>query len=160
MRAMASEDTDAFLEIFSDPKVMQSFDGELFDRRQMEQWVQRNLAHQEKYGYGLFSVILKEKNTLIGDCGLEHMVIDGHPEVELGYDIHSGYWNRGFATQAAGAVRDFAFQELQIPRLISLIRPANIASLRVSEKIGMAKEKEILRGEVTYWIYALSRDDR
>jgi RimJ/RimL family protein N-acetyltransferase len=51
-------------------------------------------------------------------------------------------------------VRDFAFGQLRLRRLISLIQPTNSASRRVAERIGMSKEKEILRGGETYWIYA------
>jgi len=104
----------------------------------MEQWVQRNLAHQEANGYGLFSFILKSNGLLIGDCGLERMEIQGTQTVELGFDFRSDHWNRGYATEAATAVRDFAFDQLRLPRLISLIRVGNIASKRVAEKVGMS----------------------
>jgi RimJ/RimL family protein N-acetyltransferase len=159
LRTMTLDDTDALLHIFSDPRVMQSFGGIIFDRDRMEQWVRDNLEHQAGHGYGLFSVILAAENLLIGDCGLEHMEIDGRAEVEIGYDMRSAYWGRGFATEAAGAVRDFAFGVLKLPRVISLIRPENVASRRVAEKIGMVREKEIDRGGHPYWIYAQSRTD-
>ena len=159
LREMTVDDVDPLLVIFSDPEVMKSFGGILFDRKQMEQWVGRNLDHQKQYGYGLFSVILKTDDVLVGDCGLEHMEVDGRAEVEIGYDFRSDYWGQGLATEAAAAVRDFALVELGLERVISLIRPENVASLRVAEKIGMAKEKEIKRGEATYWVYALSRSE-
>src|SRR5438093_13269932 len=110
LRPMRAEDVDALLTIFSDPKVMASFDGVLFDREQMERWVQRNLAHQVQYGYGLFSVSHQAKQQLIGDCGLENMEEDGLRETELGYDFRSDYWNQGLATDAAQAIGDSAFQ--------------------------------------------------
>lgn len=158
LRKMRTEDVDDLLMIFSDPAVMASFGGRLFDRVMMERWVRRNLTHQEKYGYGLFSVILKAGELLVGDCGLEHMEVDGCPEVEIGYDFRSDYWGRGLATEAAAAVRDYAFAKIGLARVVSLIRPDNIASLRVAEKIGMVKTKEILRGDALYWVYARSRE--
>jgi ribosomal-protein-alanine N-acetyltransferase len=158
LRTMRAEDVDDLLVIFSDPKVMASFGGQLFDRTMMEGWVRRNLAHQEEYGYGLFSVILKPRELLVGDCGLEHMEVDGCPEVEIGYDFRSDHWGRGLATEAAAAVRDYAFTEIGLERVVSLIRPDNVASLRVAEKIGMVKTKEIRRGDVVYWVYAKSRE--
>ena len=160
LREMTMDDVDPLLVIFSNPEVMKSFGGLLFDRKQMEQWVRRNLDHQRQYGYGLFSVMLKFNDVLVGDCGLEHMEVDGQAEVGIGYDFRSDYWGRGLATEAAAAVRDFALVELALPRVVSLIRPDNVASLRVAEKIGMAKEKEIKRGEATYWVFSLSRSDR
>jgi RimJ/RimL family protein N-acetyltransferase len=56
MRLMELSDLDDLLKIFGDAKVMASFDTEPFNNKQMEYWVQRNLAHQDTYGYGLFSV--------------------------------------------------------------------------------------------------------
>ena len=159
LRPMAEKDVDAYLCIFTDPEVMKSFDNIIFTREQMIQWVERNLKHQEKYGYGLFSVLLKENQMLIGDCGLECQELDGRAEIEIGYDFRSDYWNHGYATEAAAAVRDYTFQELNIERVISLIRPENIASVRVAEKIGMKREKEIQRGGHPYWIYAQTQKE-
>jgi len=155
LREMTIGDTDDLLIIFSDPEIMKSFDDFIFDHRLMEQWVKRNLDHIEKHGDGLFSIIHKADNVLIGDCGLEHMEIDGRQEVEIGYDIRSDYWNRGCATQAATAVRDFAFEQLRLSRVISLIRPENVASQRVAEKTGMTGGRVINRGGHNYCIYGL-----
>ena len=157
LRPMVAEDVDDLLAVFADPKVMASFGGTLFDRQQMEGWVQRNLQHQAEYGYGLFSVILKAEARLIGDCGLEHMELDGVPAAELGYDLRSDYWGRGLATEAAAAVRDYAFGVLGLPRLVSLIRQGNLASRRVAEKIGMRPEADITRHGQAYWVFALDK---
>jgi ribosomal-protein-alanine N-acetyltransferase len=157
LRIMRPEDVDGLLKIFSDPKVMKSFGVHPFNRSRMEKWVWRNIVHQQKHGYGLFSVIHREDHVLVGDCGLEHKEIQGRQEVELGYDFRSDYWGRGLATEAARAVRDFALFTLHLPRIISLIRPDNIASRKVSEKIGMKSEQDIMRGDKKYLIYSLSR---
>lgn len=155
LRPMRATDIDALLVIFTDPKVMAAFDSAPFDRQQMAQWLARNLAHQAEHGYGLFSVIDKTSGLLIGDCGLEVMQVDGAQVAELGYDLRSDYWNRGFATEAATAVRDYAFNILSLPRLISLIRIGNRASQRVAEKIGMERISELTRYGNRYWKYGL-----
>jgi len=155
LRSMALSDLDDLLKIFEDPKVMASFDADPFDRRQMAGWLQRNLAHQDAHGYGLFSVILKSNKTLIGNCGLERMSMEGESVTELGYDFRSDYWNRGFATEAASAVRDYAFRDLSLPSLISLIRVGNEASRRVSEKTGMQLLNEISLNGIRYWKYGI-----
>lgn len=155
LRTMQLSDLDDLLKIFGDPKVMDSFSSQPFNRQQMEQWLQRNLTHQETHGYGLFSVILKSNNLLIGDCGLEHMEIEGEPVTELGYDFRSDYWNQGFATEAASSLRDFALDSLSLPSLISLIRVGNEASRRVSEKIGMQLTDEISKNGIGYWVYSI-----
>lgn len=155
LRLMRLSDIDDLLKIFGDPKVMASFDTTPFNRNQMEEWVQRNIAHQDTYGYGLFSVILKSEEILIGNCGLEHMDVDGELATELGYDFRSDYWNQGFATEAGLAVRDYAFNTLGLPTLISLIRVGNDVSSRVSEKIGMQLIDEFNKNGIRYWKYAI-----
>lgn len=157
LRLMKPSDFDDLMKIFSDPKVMASFNSPPFRQEQMQSWMDRNLDHQVEHGYGLFSVILKSEDTLIGDCGLEHMQIDGQPAAELGYDFQSAYWNQGYATEAASAVRDYAFQTLDLPALISLIRVGNEASRRVSEKIGMQLVEELTLNDIQYWKYGISR---
>lgn len=153
LRPMTESDLDALLLIFTDPKVMAAFNHPPFTREQMRHWLQRNLDHQEEYGYGLFSVLLKESGELIGDCGLEQM--DDQGAAELGYDFRSDFWNQGYATEAGCAVRDYAFGVLKLPRLISLIRVGNLSSKRVAEKVGMSLSEEFTRYGIQYWKYAL-----
>ncbi len=156
LRPMQATDLDDLLLIFTDRKVMAAFDSAPFDRQQMAQWLQRNLDHQAEYGYGLFSVILKANGLLVGDCGLEVMEVDGAQVAELGYDFRSDYWNQGLATEAATAVRDYAFQVLSLSQLISLIRVGNGASRRVAEKVGMQRVSEFTRYGHLYWKYVLA----
>jgi len=156
LRPMLEADMDALHLIFTDPNVMAAFDGELLNREQMERWLQRNLHHQDEFGYGLFSVWLKGTGELIGDCGLEQMEVDGVQMAELGYDFRSDYWNQGYATEAALAVRDYAFDVLGLPQLISLIRVGNLASKRVAEKIGMELVDEFTRYNIRYWKYKMA----
>ncbi len=155
LRPMLEADLDALHLIFTDPRVMAAFDHPLFTREQMQGWLQRNLDHQNRHGYGLFSVILKETGELIGDCGLEQMEDQG--AAELGYDFRSDYWNQGYATEAAVAVRDHAFDVLGLPKLISLIRVGNLASKRVAEKVGMTLAEEFTRHDVRYWKYMIKQ---
>jgi RimJ/RimL family protein N-acetyltransferase len=156
LRPMQADDFDALLEIFTDPQVMASFGGELFTPAQMQGWLDRNLAHQAEHGYGLFSVIRKADGLLIGNCGLEQMMVDGQAAAELGYDLRSDAWGQGYATEAACAVRDYAFSVLRLPQLISLIRVGNLASQRVAEKVGMRLLAEPERYGMRYWQYGLA----
>ncbi len=158
LRLMLATDLDAIHLIFTDPNVMASFGGELFNREQTVRWLQRNLDHQNEFGYGLFSILLRETGVLIGDCGLEQMEVEGVRIAELGYDLRSEFWNQGYATEAAVAVRDYAFQVLQLPQLISLIRVGNRASQRVAEKVGMTLAEELTRYENRYWKYSLKNE--
>ncbi len=154
---MEKSDIEDFVRIFADPKVMASFDLASFDRRQLELWIQRNLTHQKNFGYGLFSVILKTNSSLIGNCGLQRMGIGGVEVIELGYEFRSDYWNKGYATEAAAAVRDFAFLQLHLPRLTSLVRVGNLRAMRVSEKIGMSRTADVTHNNRQYWQYSIDR---
>ncbi|MCB0256465.1 MAG: GNAT family N-acetyltransferase [Anaerolineae bacterium] len=159
LRPMEESDLDALLGIFTDPQVMAAFDSQPFSREQMQGWLQRNLDHLAQYGYGLFSVIFKASGQLIGDCGLEVMEVNGASVAELGYDFRSDHWNQGLATEAATAVRDYAFQVLGLDELISLIRVGNGASRRVAEKVGLRCLAEFTRYDTRYWKYGLARDE-
>ena len=154
LREMAAADATALLAVFSDSRVMASFPGTPpFNADRMNAWVARNLMHQTEHGYGLFSVVHRADGLVIGDCGLERMEIG----VELGYDLRSDYWCQGLATEAATAVRDFAFDELGLDRIVSLIRVGNQASRRVAEKVGLSLVEQIDRNGARYWLFAIEQ---
>ncbi|HSJ87148.1 MAG TPA: GNAT family N-acetyltransferase, partial [Anaerolineales bacterium] len=91
-----------------------------------------------------YAVIERSSSGLIGYCGLFHFPdVNGQEEIELGYRLKRAAWGQGYATQAARAVRDFAFHALNIKRLIALIDPENVSSIRVAEKIGMHYESDV-----------------
>jgi ribosomal-protein-alanine N-acetyltransferase len=155
LRAMVTDDLDDLLGIFGDPEVMAAFRQAPLDREQVRRWLERNLDHQREHGYGLFAVCLKADDRLIGDCGLELMDVSGEQVAELGYDFRRDCWNQGYATEAACAVRDFAFGTLCLPRLVSLIQPGNPASERVAQKVGLKSTGRIERGSRTYFRYEI-----
>ena len=95
---------------------------------------------------------------LVGYCGFLHQDVDGEKEIEIGYRLHPDYWNRGIATEAARKVRDHAFSDLELPRVISLIHCDNTPSRRVAEKIGMTFEKEILFRGFPTQVFAVIRE--
>lgn len=104
-----------------------------------------------------FAVVLRADERLIGYCGFFAQVVDDIEEIEIGYRLHPDHWGQGLATEAARAVRDHGFDELKLPRLISLIHPDNLASKRVAEKNGMTPEKEtVFRGFPTI-VYSINR---
>src|SRR3954470_8765901 len=104
-----------------------------------------------------FAVILRADKQLIGYCGFFAQTVDGIEELEIGYRIDPAFWNRGLATEAAQAVRDYAFNDLCLSRVISLIHPENIASWRVAEKNGMTVEKETVFREFPTLVFSLAR---
>ncbi len=101
-------------------------------------------------------VIEKASGRVVGDCGLTRKDVDGQAEIELVYVFAADAWGKGYATEAASVLRDYAFGQLGLLRLIALIDPENGASARVAEKVGMHFEKEIVRpGGALRRVYAM-----
>lgn len=122
--------------------------------------VEEGIARQaSRYssGTGLLGLVLRETGMLIGDCGPVWQEVDGLPELEIGYHVHRSYQRRGLATEAARAVRDYAFAELGVDHVISLIRPDNLASRRVAEKNGLTLDRVVFWRGYDHCVYRLSR---
>ena len=129
----------------------------VYDREQTQAFLDKLLGWQNAGKPSLFAMILKTDRTFLGYCGFYHQHIDDQDEIEIGYRLHPEYWNQGLATEAGLAVRDHAFRDLKLPRVISLISFENHPSRRVAEKNGMKLEKQtIYRGFPTN-VFALSR---
>ncbi len=156
LRNMREDDAEDLLGIFSDPIAMQYFEV-IFDRARMDKWVRCNLDHQDKYGFSLLSVILKESGEVIGDCGLETDRIDGKLIVGLGFDFRRAYWGNGYATEGAIAVLKYGFTQFEFESIYGWINPENAPSQRVAEKIGMAMERFVIRGGKKYALYRINR---
>ena len=91
------------------------------------------------------------------DCGIIRQHVEGERLYEIGYHLRRDQWGRGLATEAAIACREWGFANLNVDRLISLIRPENVPSRRVAERNGMTVWKEIdWRGQGHY-VYAVNR---
>ncbi len=131
--------------IFSDADVMRFGDG-VQSLEWTRAWIQRcQQDYYETRGYGPFVVVERSERLLIGYCGLFYFSdVNGQSEVELGYRLARHAWGRGYATEAAIAVRDYAFTTLGMKRLVAIIDPANLASIGVAEKLGMRFESEVL----------------
>ncbi|MDQ3116343.1 MAG: GNAT family N-acetyltransferase [Verrucomicrobiota bacterium] len=105
-----------------------------------------------------YAVIARDENRLIGYCGFFRQVVDEVNEVEIGHRLHPDYWNRGLATEAAQAVRAYAFNVLKLDRVISLIHPDNHASRRVTEKNGMTLETTTLFRGFPAQVFSCTKD--
>jgi RimJ/RimL family protein N-acetyltransferase len=126
------------------------------------------LGQWERHGVGLFSVVRKDDDRLVGRVGYllwdtERWVhamreeLEGDLELEIGWTLIRAFWNQGYATEAAIACRDHAFDELGRERVISLIAPENVASIRVAEKIGESYERDVELGLGPVRLYSLGK---
>jgi hypothetical protein len=158
LRQFHLDDAEAMNAIFGDADVMRFGDGP-----QSPQWVRSWIAssvneYYSRWGFGSWAVVDKVTSAVIGYCGLSRFPDRCAPgEAEIGFRLARASWGHGFATEAALAVRDHAFDVLNLPRLIALIDPANIASIRVAEKLGFRFEREAMLPGYDHpdWLYAL-----
>jgi ribosomal-protein-alanine N-acetyltransferase len=151
LRPLTMDDLDALALIYRDPEVRKYFpEGTLTYEQTREELEWIIDVYYGQHGFGLWATTHKETNEFIGRCGLLPWTIDGRSEVEVAYLLARPYWGRGLGTEAARAILAYGFEQLRLSRLISLIDPANEASINVAVKIGMHLEKEAeIDGEPT-----------
>ena len=159
LRDYTPDDFDALYEILSDPETMQHYPAP-YDAEKTRNWITWNLDNYEKYGFGLWAVVLKETGTFIGDCGITIQNIDGEMLPEIGYHIHKKYWRRGFAKEAARAVRDWFFRNTKYNTVWSYMKYTNIASRSTAMASGMRKVREYPDPKNTVsCVYAITRGE-
>ena len=141
LREYIPEDFNALYEILSDPETMRHYPAP-FDARRVKGWIDWNLQNYAEYGFGLWAVVRKESGAFIGDCGITLQNIDGEMLPEIGYHIHKNCWRQGYGTEAARAVRDWAFENLPYDRLYSYMKSTNVGSYSTALANGMTKVKE------------------
>ena len=156
LRHMRPDDFDALMAVFADPVTMKYYSS-TFGRDEVKRWIEWCMNSYDENGYGLYAMALRETGTVIGDCGHSRQEVDGEMEVEIGYHVLREHWRKGYATEAARGAAAYGFETLCAKRLISLIRPENIPSRRVAEKVGMKVEKSVLRKGLVHLVYSCAR---
>lgn len=135
LRDLAPGDYDALRRIM-DADTMWAY-GHAFSDREVADWLARQISRHEVWGFSLCAVELRATGEVIGQCGLTVQdCLDGHVP-EIGYVFSREYWNHGYATEAALAVRDWAFTSLGVNEVYAIIRDVNYASRRVAARLGM-----------------------
>lgn len=158
LRPFQSSDFKKVHQLLSDPAVMRFSLNGPYSKQQSMLFINQCILKSENNEPGLFAVIDKENNQLIGSCGFFPQKIQGKKELELGYRLLKNYWGKGFATEAAIAVKTYAFNVMRITRLISLIETQNNASVRVAEKNGFYLEKQLVYdARISIALYAATR---
>jgi RimJ/RimL family protein N-acetyltransferase len=155
-RDMSRDDLDNMALLLGDPDVMTYYPRPK-TRQEAAHWIDWNRGLYSTHGFGLW-VLTTEDGAFVGDCGLTPQVVDGAIELEVGYHVVPALQNRGYATEAAAASRDFARTVLRANRLIAIIHPDNRPSQRVAEKIGLRPEKRTTVHSRHAVIYATTLD--
>jgi RimJ/RimL family protein N-acetyltransferase len=158
LREMSLEDLDFIAAMMADPEVMR-FYPKCYSRDEAQSWIERSMKRYTQHGHSLWLVSEKATGQPVGQVGLIMQNVRGEDETEVGYLIHRPFWRRGYATEAALACRDHAFNALGRSQVISLIRPENVPSQGVAEKLGMQPELERAQhGGFEHLVFSVSRD--
>lgn len=161
LREMEQSDYASLCKIMQDEETMYAYNG-TYSGSETQEWLDRQLSRYEKYGFGLWAVVLKETNEMIGQCGLTMQDWNGREVLEIGYLFQRSYWHSGYATEAAKACKEYAFSQLGAEEVCSIIRDTNTASQNVALRNGMTKSDEIMvkhfRGiDMPHYLYKIRR---
>ncbi|GLR58437.1 GNAT family N-acetyltransferase [Rhizobium indigoferae] len=140
LREITPADLPFLHRIFGDAECMRYYPGiKSFD--ETARWFQR-LAFDSytSHGFGLWAVTDRQSGTLLGDCGITLQETSAGPEPEIGYHLWRDHWGKGYAIEAAAACRDHALHDLGLARIVSIVRPDNIPSQRVAERVHRRRE--------------------
>ncbi|MBQ8150027.1 MAG: GNAT family N-acetyltransferase [Clostridia bacterium] len=135
LREMGEGDYEALYRILADSDIMQHYPY-TFDEGRVRNWIARNRERYRTFGFGLWAVCLKETGEMIGDCGLTMQLINGQIKPEIGYHIRADQQRKGYAREAAAAVRDWAFAHTPFNVLYSYMKHTNLPSARTAMAYG------------------------
>lgn len=136
LRELTQADFPALCKIMRDEETMYAYEGAFTDE-EVQGWLDRQLARYERYGFGLWAVVLKETHEMIGQCGLTMQPWKDGEVLEIGYLFRRDCWHRGYAAEAAQACKRYAFEKLGAKEVCSIIRDTNTASQNVALRNGM-----------------------
>ena len=159
LREMNEADFDALYLVLADSDIMQHYPY-TFDEARVRGWIRRNMERYQIFGFGLWAVCLRDSGEMIGDCGLTMQLINGQIKPEIGYHIRADQQRRGYAKEAAAAVRDWAFRHTPFNILFSYMKYTNVPSSKTAMSWGCRFVAEYADdvNEVTK-VYAITREE-
>jgi ribosomal-protein-alanine N-acetyltransferase len=158
LRHQVIADLDDLWALYCDPEITKYIPDAPRSREEAQQELEWHMnGHPRFPELGLWATIHKETGKFIGRCGLLPWAIDGQNEVEVAYTISRSYWGQGLATEAAQAILQYGFEQLNLTRLICLIDEENMASQKVAAKMGMKFEKEGHDEVGLFLIYSINK---
>lgn len=158
LRHLVMDDLNDLFAFYSDPNVIKYIpDAPRTYEETREELEWHMNGHPRFPELGFWATIYKETGQFIGRCGLLPWTIDGQHEVEVAFALSKAYWGQGLATEAAQDIVQYAFEHLQLSRLICLIDHDNQGSIHVATKIGMSFEKESRDEYGPFLVYAINK---
>ena len=160
LKKMNVNDFDFLCSILKNPNVMYAYE-HAFSDDEVKSWLKKQLNSYFEHNIGLLKVILKETNEEIGQCGITIQNINDTKVYEIGYLFKEQFWHNGYATESAAACKDYAFNNLNINEIFSIIRDTNKKSQNVAKRIGMTFKGEFIKHyyniDMLHFIYSICK---
>ena len=159
LRELTENDFSALYKVLADSDIMCHYPY-TFDENRVKNWINKSIERYSVFGFGLWAVVLKETNELIGDCGITMQNINGSIKPEVGYHIAKAHQRQGYAKEAAKACINWTFENTPFKILYSYMKKSNIASSKTAMANGMVKVDEFIdsENELTS-VYAIDKKD-
>lgn len=166
LREFVPDDWRAVYAYQNDPLYLEFYEWEHRSEQDVKAFVQMFIdqqAQEPRYKFQL-AIVLPKTNKLIGDVGIRKPGVNAR-YAELGYELDPRLWHNGYATEAARAMLDFAFEQMKIHRVMARVIAENQNSRHVLEKLGMRQEGRLRENEYFkghYWdtlIYGMLEDE-
>ena len=158
LRPLAERDFPAIAAMDADPDVMRylAINSPVLTYEQALQKAPKILDWPCPEGGGVWAIISKRTRAFLGWVELGYL--EDLSEVDFGYRLPQAFWGQGYATEAGRRLADHAFRDLLMGHLAAFVHPKNLASIRVTEKIGLSRSGVLKGSDVTFNRYVLSRD--
>lgn len=138
LREIEQADFDSLCKILQDEETMYAYEG-AFSNTEVQGWLDRQISRYHQWNFGLWAVILKDTDEMIGQCGFTMQPWKETEVLEIGYLFNRLYWHKGYATETAKACKKYAFEILKAKEVCSIIRDTNTASQNVAIRNGMTR---------------------
>ena len=137
LRELEDGDFPALCRMLQDREVMYAYEHAFSDKEAWD-WLRRQQTRYETDGFGLWAVVEQSTGEMVGQCGITWQPLPQERWMpEIGYLLERAAWHKGYATEAAQACRDYAFQTLGFHQVCSIIRDNNFPSQAVARRLGM-----------------------
>lgn len=145
MRPLEEGDLPGLREILQDPVAMTAYE-HAFTEEEVQAWLRNQLRrYREEGGLGLLAVLDRKNGAFLGQAGLTWQSVEADRVLEIGYLFCRRHWHKGYATEAARALRAYAFETLGAGAVYSIIRDSNLASQAVARRNGMAPVRRFIK---------------
>lgn len=149
LREISVEDVPRLFELYEDKDITLYME-DLF--RPIEKEIEYTQNYIDNiynfYGYGIWLIVLKESNEIIGRCGVEFK--EGFDGLELGFMLGKNYWHKGYALEACDAVIKYSSEYLGENNIRAIIHKDNTSSINLCKKLGFTYDGPIEDNYISY----------